>query len=276
MASINATQSLAAALAAAQRRDQGHSNIFVDRLATALAIPANDQSYLDDEGDDDLDLPMLVQGNRALVPATYAPVSPGREGRAALIGFGLGLALLVPIGMVMSYRLADTATVQGGSAVSATIQSLAPLPAVTEEAVIRTTRRPTQVESGIQLSPVTPAVAAVPPVEAVPTVAPVEPAAKPAAKPWVPAAPPPADHLTEGMDLIAKGDIEAARRVLQPGAVDGNPEYLMALAETFDPNMLAAWSARGATADVMRARALYQSALTKGANKARQRLEALD
>ena len=272
MASINATQSLAAALAAAQRRDQGHSNIFVDRLATALAIPANDQSYLDDEGDDDLDLPMLVQGNRALVPATYAPVSRGREGRAALIGFGLGLALLVPIGMVMSYRLADTAIVQGGSVVSATIQSLAPLAAATEEAVIKTTRRPTQVESGIQLSPVTPAVVAVPPVEAVPTVAPVEPAAKP----WVPAAPPPADHLTEGMDLIAKGDIEAARRVLQPGAVDGNPEYLMALAETFDPNMLAAWSARGATADVMRARALYQSALTKGANKARQRLEALD
>ena len=84
------------------------------------------------------------------------------------------------------------------------------------------------------------------------------------------------DRLIEGRELIAKGDIEAARRLLQQGAVEGNPQHLMALAETFDPNMLAAWSARGATADVLRARALYQSALLQGESKARQRLEALD
>ena len=82
--------------------------------------------------------------------------------------------------------------------------------------------------------------------------------------------------IEEAKEFIASGDIAAARRILQPGAVDGHSPHLMALAETFDPNMLAAWSARGAAPDVARARALYQSALSKGESKARQRLEALD
>ena len=245
-------------------------NVFLDQLATALAIPANDQAYLDDAGDEDLDLPMLVQANRggALVPATVAPTQRRREGRAALIGFGLGLALLVPIAIVMSNRLAEQAPPHIDTVTAGVVQALVPLSVTVDDVGIKTTRRPTQASSGIQLSPVSPATAAI---SSPPTLT-IEPVSKPA-EPVSTAA---SDRLIEGRELIAKGDIEAARRLLQQGAVEGNPQYLMALAETFDPNMLAAWSARGAAADVLRARALYQSALVQGENKARQRLEALD
>jgi TPR repeat protein len=50
---------------------------------------------------------------------------------------------------------------------------------------------------------------------------------------------------------------------------------LFALAETYDPNMLAAWGTRGVTADVARARALYQKALGLGVASAQNRLDAL-
>ena len=260
MAQVIAAHSLAATLAAAQRREQGQGHVFVDRLATALAVPSNDHSYFDDAGDEDLDLPMLVQGNRpgALVPATTGPSLRGREGRAALVGFGLGLALLVPIGLVMNNRLNDQAP-SADTVAAVTSQSFVPL-AATDDTGIKTTRRATKVESGIQLSPVTSASAALSTNEPEPKVTEIQ----------IPAG------LDEAKQFIASGDIAAARRTLQPGAVDGHAPHLMALAETFDPNMLAAWSARGTVPDVARARALYQSALVKGESKARQRLEALD
>ena len=46
-------------------------------------------------------------------------------------------------------------------------------------------------------------------------------------------------------------------------------------AETYDPNMLAAWGTRGAVADVAKARALYAKALNQGVGKAMMRLEGL-
>jgi hypothetical protein len=49
----------------------------------------------------------------------------------------------------------------------------------------------------------------------------------------------------------------------------------MALAETFDPNVLAAWGIRGQTADPRIARDLYSKAHMIGVPMARQRLEAL-
>ena len=48
-----------------------------------------------------------------------------------------------------------------------------------------------------------------------------------------------------------------------------------ALAETYDPNMLAAWGSRGVAADVAKARALYRKALNLGVANAQNRLEAL-
>ena len=48
-----------------------------------------------------------------------------------------------------------------------------------------------------------------------------------------------------------------------------------ALAETYDPNMLAAWGTRGVTADPAKARALYQKAFDLGMARAQYRLDAL-
>ena len=49
----------------------------------------------------------------------------------------------------------------------------------------------------------------------------------------------------------------------------------MALAETYDPNVLAAWGVRGQIADPRTARDLYAKANLIGIPMARQRLEAL-
>jgi TPR repeat protein len=50
---------------------------------------------------------------------------------------------------------------------------------------------------------------------------------------------------------------------------------VFALAETYDPNMLAAWGVRGVTADVMKAKALYFKARDLGIVRAQMRLEQL-
>lgn len=79
--------------------------------------------------------------------------------------------------------------------------------------------------------------------------------------------------LVQARQLIEGGDIAGAREMLS-GESQTAP-LLFALAETFDPNMLAAWGTRGVTADVQRARALYARALEQGYGRALPRLDAL-
>ena len=53
--------------------------------------------------------------------------------------------------------------------------------------------------------------------------------------------------------------------LLLVGADDGKQgAILFALAETYDPNMLAAWGARDKAADAVKARALYRKAFGLG------------
>jgi hypothetical protein len=59
-------------------------------------------------------------------------------------------------------------------------------------------------------------------------------------------------------------------------AAANNAEALLLLGETYDPNMLTAWGARGATADVAISRSLYGRALAGGMEHARARLKALE
>lgn len=73
---------------------------------------------------------------------------------------------------------------------------------------------------------------------------------------------------------IEGGDVAGARDLLS-GEDAGSAAVVFALAETFDPNMLAAWGSRGITADVQRARALYGRALDLGLGRAMGRLDAL-
>src|SRR5690606_14016574 len=70
--------------------------------------------------------------------------------------------------------------------------------------------------------------------------------------------------IAEGKRRILAGDILGGREKLMPAVSADEPEAIMALAETYDPNMLAAWGIRDVEADVERARQLYERALRAG------------
>ena len=75
--------------------------------------------------------------------------------------------------------------------------------------------------------------------------------------------------------LIARGDIRTARDELAAAAAAGGLSARFALAETFDPNVLAAWGLRENVADAAVARVLYGQALDAGDVRALSRLAAL-
>ena len=74
--------------------------------------------------------------------------------------------------------------------------------------------------------------------------------------------------LAQAAQRIESGDIAGAREMLA-GADDGEQGALsFALAETYDPNMLAAWGTRGVAADAAKARAPYGNAFGLGVARA--------
>ena len=74
--------------------------------------------------------------------------------------------------------------------------------------------------------------------------------------------------------LVAESDVVAARAVLSELVAAGDARAIFAMAETFDPNMIAVWKARVA-ADAGRARRLYRQAAVNGHPEAALRIEAL-
>jgi hypothetical protein len=85
------------------------------------------------------------------------------------------------------------------------------------------------------------------------------------------------DLLEQAKRRIDKGDIPGAREILQtPETATSGPMTFM-LAETYDPNMLAARGIRQPNiADNMRAKALYRKAHDLGEERAQQRLDWLN
>jgi hypothetical protein len=83
------------------------------------------------------------------------------------------------------------------------------------------------------------------------------------------------DRLSEARQRIESGDVSGARDILSAAEGNAPGPVSFALAETYDPNMLAAWGTRGAIADVARAKALYHKSLGLGMARAQARLEAL-
>jgi hypothetical protein len=75
--------------------------------------------------------------------------------------------------------------------------------------------------------------------------------------------------------LLSQGNIVAARTVLDRAAETGSALALFALAETYDPIILAAWGTFGTQGDAAKARELYARALAGGVQEARDRLNAL-
>lgn len=81
--------------------------------------------------------------------------------------------------------------------------------------------------------------------------------------------------LTHAQRRIDGGDIAGARELLAGADGQALAAASFALAETYDPNMLAAWGRREAMADVDKARSLYDKALKLGVSRAQVRLDGL-
>lgn len=83
------------------------------------------------------------------------------------------------------------------------------------------------------------------------------------------------ERIDRASNLLRGGKLDLARAVLTQTGLDATPEGAFALAETFDPNVLASLNLSHAPAEVERARRLYTQALIGGLEHARQRLEGL-
>jgi hypothetical protein len=81
--------------------------------------------------------------------------------------------------------------------------------------------------------------------------------------------------LAQASRRVESGDVTGAREMLAAAEEGSQGSALFALAETYDPNMLAAWGSRGVAADVAKARALYRKALNLGVATAQNRIDAL-
>ena len=81
--------------------------------------------------------------------------------------------------------------------------------------------------------------------------------------------------LAQASALISRGNISAARIVLERAVETGNARASFALAETYDPLVLSTWKTYGTRSDVTKARELYAKALAGGIQEARGRSVAL-
>jgi hypothetical protein len=82
-------------------------------------------------------------------------------------------------------------------------------------------------------------------------------------------------YLTRGKELMANGDLVAARIVLRRAAEANDAESALALAATYDPLVLRELKAPALMADVAMARALYDKAKELGSTVALRRLQLL-
>jgi hypothetical protein len=81
--------------------------------------------------------------------------------------------------------------------------------------------------------------------------------------------------LARATNMVQQGDIASARLVLDRLARYGDARAAFALAETFDPRMLAQWNVRGIKPDPTRAKTYYSQAAKAGIGEARDRLTEL-
>ncbi|PSC02497.1 hypothetical protein SLNSH_23700, partial [Alsobacter soli] len=70
--------------------------------------------------------------------------------------------------------------------------------------------------------------------------------------------------LARASALLRERDIAGARLLLERAVEEGSAQAAYELARTYDPRVLASWSALGVPADPARARALYTRARAGG------------
>ncbi len=293
---------------------------------TTLPAMPPPRNFFDDE-DDDAAMP---------IPSTWRnpPEPPPRSRgisdqlRATGLGFGTGLAIVIPIVLLMTGYIDNTSvsqlanmlpnvavlspdTSRSGDPVASGLQqrsvSTTAFVPVSQPAAPVLSTPPTAVEPApapipeIAAAPVDatpsqtttaaapsapPAAEAAPAFVPAPIVALPPPATEPVSSapatpavsplPTVAAAPAAVSEITEGRQLFRTGDVAGGRNILARAAATGNAEAMMALAETYDPNMLAAWGIMNAAPDVATARRLYAKAFEAGQAAAGTRLKGLE
>jgi len=194
---------------------------------------------------------------------------------ATLLGLCAGLLVVVPIVLWLSGWLGEA---QKARPQRSAEPSLAPIePRTGEVKTVKVQVRPVERTSQTAAQYVTGSIdgraAAEPPrlepIAALPVAKAPEPATRPEPARQVD------DRLAEARHRIESGDVSGARDILSGAEGNAPGPISFALAETYDPNMLAAWGTRGAIADVARAKALYHKSLGFGMARAQARLEAL-
>jgi hypothetical protein len=81
--------------------------------------------------------------------------------------------------------------------------------------------------------------------------------------------------VARARSLLRQGDIGAARLVLERAVEIGSAQASFALAETYDPLVLAKWGTYGTRGDASKAKALYDRADAAGIKESKARLDAL-
>ena len=81
--------------------------------------------------------------------------------------------------------------------------------------------------------------------------------------------------VARASSLLRQGDVSAARLVLERAVEMGSAQASFALAETYDPLILAKWGTYGTRGDARRAKDLYGRADAAGIQEAKSRLDAL-
>jgi hypothetical protein len=81
--------------------------------------------------------------------------------------------------------------------------------------------------------------------------------------------------LARAGSLVRQGQIGSARALLELAARSRDPATYLALADTYNPKMLARWRAIGISGDPARALALYRQAADAGMTEANARLREL-
>jgi len=189
----------------------------------------------------------------------------------AALGLTVGLAIAVPAVLWQKGRI-DPMGSATNIAANFGLAAAAPTAAVVVEVVrgpdIEASRTlPRTVKVPIEaVRPAEPASASVAVLKPVPVEVP----------PAVPSEAAKAEALIEdARRLMGDGDFRTARSVLEDQTISALPAARFLLAETYDPNYLAARGVRNVRAEVPRAVELYRQGLDGGVEAARQRIGAL-
>lgn len=264
-----------AALVSASQNQRGMGAGFKDGLSSLSytpapqAAPSGQAVQMTEHHHDDEPMP---------IPSTWRQPTVVDDDRwyrqqmgAAGLGLVAGLLVVVPAVLWLSGWLGGpqrAAASRGPAANFTTADATAPSDVKTVKVQVRPVEK-TEVASAYVAASVEPRVAAVEP----PPV--VAPPPAPIPKVVEPVRPRYEDLLAQAERRIESGDIAGAREMLAAGENLAPGPIMFALAETYDPNMLAAWGTRGVSADVTKAKSLYFRARDLGMTRAQVRLDQL-